>query len=113
MIHRHTGAIPRIAEVNAMDAETGEHQWTFKLPDFNWPAARGDDEALGWRLTFGAGLGGRRSCWPDVLSNPLIDANGSVLIGSQDGNLYVVKDVNGDGAVDHKAPEMFAFDQGS
>jgi len=68
------------ADVVAFDGQTGMVRWTF-----HGPTQSKDSEA--------------RETFPSAWSAPSIDASGTVFIGNQEGQLFSLRDLNGDGEV--------------
>merc|ERR1712226_1610800 len=84
--------------VTAYDAETGEFQWTFLGPslrsrDGGSHQAANDDEAIKQR---GVSLNEKYYALAPPWSYPTITADGTILIGNQDGQFYSIRRVEGD-----------------
>merc|ERR1712110_505256 len=93
--------------VLGLDPETGTELWRWSPPDWKRSAVAGDDEGLINRLTTGTGF----ACLPNPWGSPSIDADGSVFLPHQNGNLYVLRDTNKDGLI--SAGEVSSFYSGS
>jgi len=87
---------PFESEVIAMDAETGEQQWEFKLPSWPFISAAGDSEGFFERMRY---LPQRSLVLPAAFNSPTIDGDGRVIIGYHNGRVYSVRDDDGDGVI--------------
>merc|ERR1712151_1316321 len=83
-------------DIYALDAETGKQQWVFK-----GPIQRGLRQASADLSHYEQTQ--IHGCIPNPWSAPIIDANGVVLIANQEGQIFALKDVNGDGKVEGEA----------
>lgn len=72
----------------ALDASSGEHIWNVSLPTWR-----------GWAVG-DAILPVQHICLPDSFSNTAIGGDGTAYVGAMDGNLYAVRDLDGDGSID-------------
>lgn len=79
----------RYGKVAALDAETGQHIWSFDVPFWN-------DACAGQTWT-------DTSC-PDMFGNPAIGGDGTVYVNWSGGKHYSLRDVNLDGKVDPNTP---------
>lgn len=84
------------AEIYALNAETGEQQWVYRLPEWKLWHAAGDWEGALQRLLSAPQ---RPVCLPAAYSSPTLDAAGTVYVGYMDGTLLALRDANGDGVV--------------
>lgn len=91
--------------VTALDAETGELQWSYELPVWRRVAARGDEEGVLTRLRL---FPDRPVCLPAMFSSPSVDGAGVLYIGHMSGMLFGIKDWNADGTI--SSDEVSAFD---
>lgn len=75
-------------KVQAVSAATGDLIWTYDMPDYTKGVAAGDDKVAPNMI-----------CLPDSWSNPAIGADGTSYLGNEDGRIYALKDLNGDGHI--------------
>lgn len=80
----------------ALDAATGEVQWTFTGPTQVGPRQAMGDLSASERQRQASAIG----CIPNPWSAPTIDSNGIVVIANQEGQIYTLADENGDGKVE-------------
>jgi len=83
--------------VYALDAETGTLQWVF-----DGPVQQGARQACS-DLSPSEQNALQATCVPNPWSAPTIDSTGTVYIANQEGPIYALKDVNGDGSVNGTA----------
>jgi len=79
--------------MSAYDAATGAEQWHFTAGRNPHMGCAGDLEGEKTRVQ----LGIRPACRPPPWSAPTIDARGVIYAGNQDGQLYAIEDLDGDG----------------
>merc|ERR1740123_537676 len=82
-------------DVEAFDAETGERQWVFHGPMQTGPGQAGDLEGERTRVRSGV----RPTCLPNGWSAPTIDTEGDVIVGNQEGQIFTLRDADGNGEV--------------
>lgn len=92
----------------AYDAKTGEKQWTFLGPSQKMPQQAGAAQGMLERYLSGATLTYVTNPW----SAAIIDANGTVYAGHEDGLFFALHDANGDGKVEGPN-EVSTFDTGA
>jgi len=86
-------------ELAAYDAATGEPTgWRYVPPAHNKTGSEGDSLEPGGH-----------SCLPDPWSNAAIDVDGTVYIGHLSGNLFGLRDVNGDGVLSEASGEVMKY----
>jgi len=74
-------------ELRAFDAATGEPTaWRFEPPPHRKPQAEGDSFP-------------DHICLPDAWSNGAIDARGTYFVGHMSGNIFALRDIDGDGTL--------------
>jgi outer membrane protein assembly factor BamB len=92
----------------AYDAATGERQWSWTGPSRCCDHQAGEAEGKKDRLAHGASEG--------YITNPfsaaIMDADGTVYLGHEDGKFFALRDVNGDGVVSGEG-EVSSFDTGA
>jgi len=93
------------AEIYAYDADTGEQQWVYHLPDWPYVSAAGDNDGFFERTRY---FPHRAMCLPAAYNSPTIDGRGTVWIGYHDGMVYGLRDENLDGVV--AEDEVVKFD---
>lgn len=84
--------------IHAFDATTGKLKWTFDGPtqvglhqgSYDLPEAEQANLVRGWTLF----------CIPTPWSALTVDATGTVYIGNQEGPIFALRDLNGDGRVE-------------
>jgi len=85
------------SELFAFDAATGEPTgWSFAPPPHRRPQAEGDHFP-------------DHICLPDAWSNGAIDGRGTFFIGHMSGNVFAVRDADGDGRIDEEAGEVAKY----
>lgn len=95
--------------VYAFDAAMGTKQWSFRGPDMTGPFQAGALMGMGERLLSSGSIGiPVTPPW----SAPVIDAEGTVFLGNQDGLVYRLRDENMDGIVEGDG-EVGTFDSGA
>jgi len=87
---------PSPLDVVAFDAETGKHLWTFLAEIDNFVMAPGDRDGLYARSVAGI----RPISCPTPWAAPRIGSDGTIYVGSQNGNFYAIRDANGDNHID-------------
>ncbi|CAK9109593.1 unnamed protein product [Durusdinium trenchii] len=85
---------PKPGKAMAFKVNTGEPLWSFDFPQWEGMAA-GDREG--------------HVCLPDSFANPSIGGDGSTYVGSMDGRIYRLLDLDDDGDLD-LASEVDSFD---
>lgn len=89
----------------ALDAETGETQWTFTPPPWVHDSGNGESRRLKPRNNV---YTNELLCVPSSWSAPTISADGTVYAGFMDGKLYAVHgDANNDGKITDGEYSMF------
>lgn len=82
-------------DVHVFDATTGERQWVFEGPTQQGPMVAGDVEGIPARLVKGI--------QPITAPNPwgpaTIDGDGNVLLGSETGHFFALRDLDKDGKI--------------
>lgn len=94
------GTQPLPGHLLALSAETGETRWAYAPPTYTGLACKSDTEFLMPRLD--VLLFDKKMdpiCLPDNWAQAVIDADGTVYAGFQDGRLYAVRDEDGDGKI--------------
>mmetsp|Transcript_68326 Transcript_68326/g.193594 ORF Transcript_68326/g.193594 Transcript_68326/m.193594 type:complete len:538 (+) Transcript_68326:45-1658(+) len=83
--------------VTAFDPETGKVLWSWVLPDWPRPEVKGDDAGFMPRVmqAIGGKLFGQVVCIPNPWASPTVDADGTMYLGWQDGNVYAVREEAG------------------
>jgi len=85
------------SEILALDAATGEPTgWRYAPPPHRRPQAEGDAYP-------------DHICLPDAWSNAAIGGDGTVYIGHMSGNIFALRDADGDGALDADAGEVQSY----
>jgi len=75
------------SDLRSFDAATGEMKsWRFTPPPHLKPQAEGDEYP-------------DHICLPDAWSNGAIDARGTYFVGHMSGNIFALRDINGDGVL--------------
>lgn len=92
---------PKPRKVQALDASNGQLIWAYDMSDFLDGVAAGDATRPTWTI-----------CLPDSWSNAAIGADGWSYLGNEDGRIYSVKDINGDGHIDDNQGEVSFLDTG-
>jgi len=92
----------------AYDAQTGAKQWSFIGPSQKKPDQAANKEGIFQRVLNGATTGYVTNPW----SAAIIDSQGTVYAGHEDGLFFAISDKNGDGIV-HGADEVSTFDTGA
>jgi len=92
---------PKPRKVQASDAMTGELIWVYNMDDYLDGVAAGDDTRPTWTV-----------CLPDSWSNAAISVDGWSYLGNEDGRIYSIKDINGDGHIDAGAGEVTFLNTG-
>ncbi|CAE7730277.1 bamB [Symbiodinium pilosum] len=92
-------------DVHVYSADNGNLQWVFHGPQQTGLLQAGDMEGLAFRTARGV----RGMCLPNGWSAPSIDAEGTVFVGNEEGNLYALRDVDGNGVI-YGDDEMQSFD---
>ena len=82
-------------DVHVYDADTGDLQWVFHGPQQTTLMQAGDLEGISARTLRGI----RSTCLPNGWSAPSIDAHGTVFVGNEQGNLFALRDMDGDGTI--------------
>mmetsp|Transcript_118334 Transcript_118334/g.382000 ORF Transcript_118334/g.382000 Transcript_118334/m.382000 type:complete len:486 (+) Transcript_118334:67-1524(+) len=96
----------------ALDAETGEHRWTFTPPPFMRPSCEGDESMLPERGVAASQVTdyvGDSICLPDDWAQAVIGGDGTTYAGHQDGRLYAVRDANGNGKIEADEATSYYF----
>ncbi|CAE7947857.1 egl-9 [Symbiodinium sp. KB8] len=83
-------------DVQVHDADTGILRWVFHGPMQMGPVQAGDLEGMAIRQ---AKLPERTMCLPNGWSAPTIDAQGTVFVGNEEGMLFSLRDMDGDGTI--------------
>jgi len=99
--------------VATFDAETGRLIWFWEEEPWPFDAAAGDEDAFDERVPR-ARLDRQRDvvCGPDNWGIPAIAGDGTVIIGSgSNGNLYAIRDVNGDREIEPSEVSTFETKQ--
>jgi len=94
--------------VQALDAETGELQWSWQGPSQAHHRQRGDAEGVEERRRAGAS----ETYVTNPFSAAAMDAAGTVYLGHEDGLFFGLRDSDGDGFVAGPG-EVFSFDTGA
>jgi len=94
------------AELIAFDAYTGATKWTYRAPDWQRLAGKGDEEGVVTRSAQGMAF---PFCSPTAWGAPALSGDDTVYVGHVSGLLYAVKDHNSDGYIDPEA-EVSTFD---
>mmetsp|Transcript_117215 Transcript_117215/g.364991 ORF Transcript_117215/g.364991 Transcript_117215/m.364991 type:complete len:499 (+) Transcript_117215:75-1571(+) len=92
-------------EVIAFDTATGETRWSFRTPDWQRFAAKGDEEGFLPRVLSGASP----ICLPTTWGTATLSGDGTLYVGHVSGLLYALGDFNGDGRIDPEK-EVSTFD---
>jgi len=82
-------------DVYAYNADTGALRWIFHGPKQPGRYQAGDREGIVDRMKSGL----RSLCLPNGWSAPTISGDGTVFVGNEMGNLYALRDTDGDGRV--------------
>mmetsp|Transcript_43621 Transcript_43621/g.87965 ORF Transcript_43621/g.87965 Transcript_43621/m.87965 type:complete len:137 (-) Transcript_43621:39-449(-) len=102
--------------VAAFDAETGELIWSWEEEPWGYLAAIGDEGEVHTRRSMRMHTDARfqdNICGPDNWGIPGITADGTVIIGSGNtGNLYAIRDANGDDTIQDSEVSTFKTEQG-
>ena len=88
--------------IGAFDAHSGAMKWVFALDPYQMPAAAGDADHVGGRLQGlinGSNPNNDVQCLPDSNAQPVIDGRGTCFVPFQDGNLFALRDKDGDGKI--------------
>eukprot|EP00747_Dinoflagellata_sp_TGD_P179336 gnl/TRDRNA2_/TRDRNA2_29998_c0_seq1.p1 gnl/TRDRNA2_/TRDRNA2_29998_c0~~gnl/TRDRNA2_/TRDRNA2_29998_c0_seq1.p1 ORF type:complete len:506 (-),score=37.58 gnl/TRDRNA2_/TRDRNA2_29998_c0_seq1:69-1586(-) len=99
----------------ALDAESGQVLWRFDEEPWDYLACAGDEQRLLYRAAKALLDPTRQevACVPDSWGIPTIGGDGTVYLTSgHNGNLYAVKDVNGDGVISPEETSTFSTSQG-
>lgn len=87
--------------ISALDAKTGEQLWEYQPPVWNSEVVAGDFQRI---LS-------KTICLPNPYGSPSVDARGTVYVGHLNGNIYAIRDDNGDGKIEEA--EVSSFDTGA
>ncbi|CAJ1428458.1 unnamed protein product [Effrenium voratum] len=82
-------------DVHAYDADTGALRWVFHGPTQKRLYQAGDAEGMIDRTKSGV----RALCLPNGWSAPSISGDGTVYVGNEEGPLFALRDLDGDGRV--------------
>mmetsp|Transcript_44165 Transcript_44165/g.136917 ORF Transcript_44165/g.136917 Transcript_44165/m.136917 type:complete len:496 (-) Transcript_44165:62-1549(-) len=101
------GNYPTPTQVRAYDAATGRVKWTWDPPLWTKACSAGDEEGFGQRLMWGV----QPYCVPNFWASPSVDARGTIYLGHASGNIFALRDDNGDGKIDDS--EVSSYDTGA
>merc|ERR1712176_1362488 len=109
--HRYTywltGLTPRVGTLVALEADTGSVRWQWSPPTWWRPCCASDEEMVAKRMQQQPATD--PLCLPDSWAQATIASDGTVYVGFLNGNLYAVRDSNGDGYIDTET-EVAAYD---
>jgi len=85
----------------AFNAETGALRWAWEMEPYQKLACEGDNEKFLERYHeyMSTNPTNEPLCLPDANAQPVIDGAGTAFVPFQDGNVYAVRDENGDGSI--------------
>jgi len=91
-----------LSSISTFDAKTGEPLWSWTPPPWLGSFVAGDEQ----RLKHGGPI-----CLPNPYASPSIDARGTVYVGHFNGNVYAIRDDDGDGTISDM--EVSRYDTGA
>mmetsp|Transcript_141701 Transcript_141701/g.440542 ORF Transcript_141701/g.440542 Transcript_141701/m.440542 type:complete len:533 (-) Transcript_141701:108-1706(-) len=100
------GTITRRHDVLALDPDTGKTLWTWAGPTSDRKCNRGDEDGFIPRATAQKRM---VSC-PTPWSQPHIGPDGTIYTGNENGDVFALRDANGDGRVDDKEVSVYHTD---